>query len=558
MTKTAPSRDYATPALVTCGGLSVLIYLALLRLSESFVQDVPQLERPLFLVVALFVSATCVYLAAIRFAIQCDRTVTRWVIGFAIAFRAVMFFSEPIQEVDIYRYLWDGLVSTQGVSPFAYAPQVVAESLPSDELPTDLQRLVRLRLRSSGIQETLGRVHYADLPTVYPPVSQVVFAAVGRFTPDTASVRSRVLAMKAVLLGFDLATILVVLATMRQANIHPGWSLTYAWCPLVLKEFANSGHLDTIAVFFSAAAVHCAVMGFFPRSQKSLHADVWLVAGGALLGLAVGAKLYPLALVPILAWSCLHRRGWRKTAEAAFVFTLTCSICLAPMLWPIDNSSSPPAQTAKAVLVKSQVPDRQAGLKAFLSHWMMNDLIFLSISENLTAESQRVGPRPWFVVLPDSLRTRLGESVSQTFGVDPSRVAFMTARCTTAILFLALAGYFAGRAAWAADPQQWLEQVFLTMAWFWLLLPTLNPWYWIWTLPWIAYARNRIWLALSGLLFIYYLRFYFDAATELRFGRYQGAEIFDYVIVWFEYVPWFASLIAWRLWNSRRVAAEDQ
>jgi hypothetical protein len=92
------------------------------------------------------------------------------------------------------------------------------------------------------------------------------------------------------------------------------------------------------------------------------------------------------------------------------------------------------------------------------------------------------------------------------------------------------------------DAVDWLRAAFLTIAWFWLLLPTLNPWYWTWAMPLLPFARSRAWLALSGLVFVYYLRFwltYHFAETPVLGTRYPGPWFFDYIVTWLEFGPWF-------------------
>ena len=85
----------------------------------------------------------------------------------------------------------------------------------------------------------------------------------------------------------------------------------------------------------------------------------------------------------------------------------------------------------------------------------------------------------------------------------------------------------------------------LTRTSFWLLLPTLNPWYWTWAVPLLPFARNRAWLALGGLVFLYYLRFwltYHYADAPVLGTRYSGPWFFDYVVTWLEFGPWFVWL----------------
>ncbi len=40
------------------------------------------------------------------------------------------------------------------------------------------------------------------------------------------------------------------------------------------------------------------------------------------------------------------------------------------------------------------------------------------------------------------------------------------------------------------------------------LAPTGNPWYYLWVLPWLVIQPSRLWLAFSGLVFLYYVDFY--------------------------------------------------
>lgn len=91
------------------------------------------------------------------------------------------------------------------------------------------------------------------------------------------------------------------------------------------------------------------------------------------------------------------------------------------------------------------------------------------------------------------------------------------------------------------------EGVFLTLAWFWLLAPTQNPWYWTWALPFLVFTRNRAWLWVSGIVFAYYLRFWLTDhyfTTAVLGSRYAGPAFFDFVVTWIEFFPWFVFLLS--------------
>ncbi|MEC8554913.1 MAG: hypothetical protein VXZ82_07915 [Planctomycetota bacterium] len=74
-------------------------------------------------------------------------------------------------------------------------------------------------------------------------------------------------------------------------------------------------------------------------------------------------------------------------------------------------------------------------------------------------------------------------------------------------------------------------------------------------MPFVAFASSRVWLAVSGLVMTYYLRFCFlyqDGETEVWGSGYVGTDFFDFVIVWIEYAPWLAVLAVSRKWSRAR------
>ena len=106
---------------------SASLYGVVALLSWRFEFGSPPTLRPIVPVLILFVTAFTGYLFAIRIARRApqDWRLVGLIVLTSILFRVVLLFSVPIQEVDIYRYLWDGAVSTAGVSPFRFSPEQV-------------------------------------------------------------------------------------------------------------------------------------------------------------------------------------------------------------------------------------------------------------------------------------------------------------------------------------------------------------------------------------------------------------------------------------------------
>lgn len=559
------------------------LYAVLTGLSHQFDVGTPVRDRPIVAVLGLLGACFALYIASLVLVLRCRPTVrlATVVIGSAIVLRLILLFSTPIQEIDIYRYLWDGAVSSRGVSPFRYAPAEVLAADVNGDLPAELRRLAVLPAESPPMAEILRRIHYAELPTVYPPVSQFVFAIADRLVPPAAPVWIRVTGFKAVLGLFDVATVLLLWWLLTEVRAHPGWTVAYAWCPLVLKEFANSGHLDTIAVCLTTAAILAAVRGYRRGAEPSGR---WQAAAGVFLGLAIGAKLYPVVLLPLLTVMSVRGAGWSRGVVFLSASLTVAAISLAPMLpshptrptsataaarnsntvtaLPPPDSGTPAASPGASVAADG---DSLAGLQAFLSRWEMNDFLFMIVIENLRPASLRPGePEAWFSVLSDAAKWNVISPVARALHVDPERAAFLSARLITAAAFLLIVLWLIGNAVRTNSSDAFLEAGFLTLAWFWLLAPTQNPWYWTWAIPLIPFARGRAWFAMSGLVLIYYLRFwliYHWPDTAILGTAYAGARFFDYVVAWVEYAPWllWLFLAAWicRSGRSGRLEREE-
>jgi len=115
------------------------------------------------------------------------------VVLFSILFRILVWPSEPIHENDFYRYLWDGKSAVAGINPFKYAPSdlfMIEEGFEEEYFDeaedvwlkvhpsstADIKRLgtlIKLRDQNPLLYERIG--HW-QVPTIYPPVGQIVFA----------------------------------------------------------------------------------------------------------------------------------------------------------------------------------------------------------------------------------------------------------------------------------------------------------------------------------------------------------------------------------------------
>jgi len=184
----------------------------------------------------------------------------RRLLAWAVVFRLVGLVGGPFYEDDFYRYLWDGFRFATAGTPYGAAPE---EFFVDPAVPVLFQ----------GV---LDGVNYPELPTIYAPVTQVVFLASYWIKPASVAV------LQGILIAVDLAVVVLLLRLAPARNV-----LLYAWCPLVVKEIAFTAHPDGVGVCLLLAAIMLA------RDRR------WGFAA-ALLGLAVATKTFAMVLAPLV------------------------------------------------------------------------------------------------------------------------------------------------------------------------------------------------------------------------------------------------------------------
>ncbi|HSF04155.1 MAG TPA: glycosyltransferase 87 family protein [Methylomirabilota bacterium] len=198
-----------------------------------------------------------------------DRVVLGLVLGFGLLFRGAVLPTPVVLSSDVYRFLWDGRVQRAGISPYRHPPA-------ASELA---------HLRDDIIYPNINR---PTKPTVYPPGTQLLFAAVTTVVPDS------LLGWRLFLFGCEIATGVLLLRLLRRMGQPLGTVIVYAWAPLAVFEGVQAGHVEP-------ALLPLVLLALLWRQEGRM------AMAGATVGAAVLLKLYPAALA--LAW---WRRGdWR-------------------------------------------------------------------------------------------------------------------------------------------------------------------------------------------------------------------------------------------------------
>lgn len=226
----------------------------------------------------------------------------------ALALRLAVLPVTPSLSDDLYRYVWEGRVLAHGQDPYTHAPDA-----------TELAPL-----RDAHVHP---RVNHPSLRAIYPPFAEAGFALVARIDDS-------VHAFKLWILLHDLALV----ALLSWWSVRRGGSawdaLVYAWNPLVVSEYAGSGHHDPTGIVWLVAAFALAERRPFASAFSALA--------------AVLVKLVALPAWPFLA------RAWPRRVQVAGALALLGGLA------------------GYAALTRGP----GSGLEAYAAHWRHNDALF--------------------------------------------------------------------------------------------------------------------------------------------------------------------------------------
>jgi alpha-1,6-mannosyltransferase len=197
------------------------------------------------------------------------------ILAVAALMRLGVLLAPPYLSDDVNRYVWDGRVEAAGINPYRYVPV-------DPHLAT---------LRDDTIFPNVNRSTYA--PTIYPPVAEYIFLGATRFSESLTW-------MRATMVGFEVASMALLLRLLAPLGLPRERILIYAWHPLVLWEFAGSGHIDAAVVAFVALAL-------WARRREA----AWLT--GCAIAAAALVKFFPAVIFPAL----YRRWDWKMPLAAA-------------------------------------------------------------------------------------------------------------------------------------------------------------------------------------------------------------------------------------------------
>ena len=252
--------------------------------------------------------------------------------GMTLRFIYLIFFPELTD--DFWRYLWDGMLVAQGLSPYEMLPVNWAEA----GLP-------------SAFGELLPFLNSPNYYSIYPPVLQFFFGLSAKLSEGDPLLF--VIWLRGFILAAELGTMVLIYKLLKRWNMNTRNLMLYALNPLVVIEFAGNVHGEVFMVFFLLLSVWVASPnpskggGQAPLTppkgengttmqrldQRASSPPLWGgVGGGAVFfGLSVGTKLLPLMFLPFY----IKRLGWMKTMVFSTIAIFTVALLYLPF-WSME------------------------------------------------------------------------------------------------------------------------------------------------------------------------------------------------------------------------------
>jgi alpha-1,6-mannosyltransferase len=266
--------------------------------------------------------------AAALLCIACQRglasTKVLHVLGLALLLRLLATQASPLLEDDHHRYLWDGMRTATALDPYRLAPEAFFGQ-------SDL---------AAPWQATLSGINHPEVPTIYGPMLQALFATAYWMQPGQLA------PLKALLLVADM----LVLWLLARQHVPVRWLLAYAVHPLVMKEVMASAHPDGVLGLWLLLAASAW------QRQQAWRVGVWLAC-------ALATKVAALVLLPLLLLSPTRAQPWAWAGRVGVATVIGLVAFYAPFVISGGNE--------------------WAGLTAFGQHWRFNPLLFRVIESAL-------------------------------------------------------------------------------------------------------------------------------------------------------------------------------
>ncbi len=191
-------------------------------------------------------------------------------LGAAIIFRLIFLFSIPNLSQDFYRFIWDGKLLLQGISPYIFTPNELIANPPIEG--------------AENLLNGMGELS-AGNPTNYPPLNQLFFALAALL--GGKSILGAVVSLRLFIIAADVGIFYFGRKLLRKLNLPENRIFWYLLNPFIVIELTGNLHFEGVMVFFLLVSL------YYLYQKRWLVSAFWFAC-------SVSVKLIPLLFLPLL------------------------------------------------------------------------------------------------------------------------------------------------------------------------------------------------------------------------------------------------------------------
>lgn len=229
-------------------------------------------------------------------------SVKQWKIAAFFLFM-IPLFSQPALSPDVYRFLWDGELTTLGIHPYSAVPNELMQ------VNEQVRNSEYMNLLYANVTE-LSQVNYS----IYPTINQFYFLISAYFSNDLLSslIVLRVLMFGTLLVG---ANYLIKLLKLLSISIVSAVYLLLN--PILIVEVMGNFHFEGVMLSWLFVGIYCMMKNKWLKSSL-----FWAIA--------INIKLTPLILLPFL----FRYKGFKMSIKFYILTFLFSGVFLSIYLWP--------------------------------------------------------------------------------------------------------------------------------------------------------------------------------------------------------------------------------
>lgn len=231
----------------------------------------------------------------------------RWILVVALLFRLAFLFSTPQLSDDYFRFIWDGRLLENGLSPYISQPS---------EIETSTAAII------DPHKELIRGMNSEAYYSVYPPLNQFFFWIAAVASTDTAGA---VNVLRSILILADMLFVFLIFYYSKESQgVKP--AVLYGLNPLVIAEISGNLHFEGIVGLLLFLGVT------FLLSKKNFR-------GGLFFGLSAAIKLTPFIYLPALFFFQRAEKRIGYASLSLLVFSLSGWWLLEPVeIWNFFQS----------------------------------------------------------------------------------------------------------------------------------------------------------------------------------------------------------------------------